>query len=494
MPGSRGDILRKVLERTGITAGRPLNLRRGGVDASHGAELLRKLRGFSRNAALLSSKLDNLIEFKYPAAVLESSWRKWKKPSRLTFGKILRRYGGETPHGGRLDKLGNVTPLSRPLPTIAFRFSIKPPRTPVHATRYPSTVLESVWRRIKKPTRVSDVLKDTPAANMPKTMNQETEKAINVTKRKMTVIQRKADKKHKDWEQLSSRLDDVINFDSITYHETEAERHSRKARGHREKAESALKLGGYATAAGAASVAHPFLRGMGERAVRKVGTTIIEKSPSISGILPSTGHFIASHAKPIFKAAAFAPVAALGGYYAGHKVGSWRQDKKVDEELKRANEARRIRNAVVQSKTQLSVPINFDYRSEAEQIQEHAKKEATKTAVEVMYEKLLKGEKPRIRLSSQLDRLINFQDPRPRNPLGEFQPQSEGGPDPNAMATVYKQPQQQGAGMTLPKAAGAALAGGALGAIGGEAGKAGWKKAASIVKRLAAKRKSVLVK
>jgi hypothetical protein len=98
---ARGDILRKVLDRTGITAARPLNLRRGGADTSSAAALLRKLRGFSQNAALLSAKLDQLIEFAspkiYPEAVMKSVWAKIKKPSRRTFGQIMRRHDPRSP-------------------------------------------------------------------------------------------------------------------------------------------------------------------------------------------------------------------------------------------------------------------------------------------------------------------------------------------------------------------------------------------------------------
>jgi hypothetical protein len=96
-------------------------------------------------------------------------------------------------------------------------------------------------------------------------------------------------------------------------------------------------------------------------------------------------------------------------------------------------------------------------------------------------------------LSAKLDELISFAaDPRPRNPLGEFSPQNSGGPDPNAMATVYKmpqlQPQQQGG---LPGSAATLLAGGALGAVGASAGKQGYEQIVKGVKHLAAKRKSL---
>jgi hypothetical protein len=98
----------------------------------------------------------------------------------------------------------------------------------------------------------------------------------------------------------------------------------------------------------------------------------------------------------------------------------------------------------------------------------------------------LRDEARRQEMSALLDRLITFADPRPRNPLGQFSPQ-EGGPDPNAMATTYKAPQAQG-GLGVGKAAGAALAGGALGAIGSNIGKAGYESAVKAIKDLAKKR------
>jgi hypothetical protein len=76
-------------------------------------------------------------------------------------------------------------------------------------------------------------------------------------------------------------------------------------------------------------------------------------------------------------------------------------------------------------------------------------------------------------------------DSRPRNEMGQFQPES-GGPDPNAMATVYKQPQQQsgGLGRTIAQAGTLAIAGGALGHVGGEIGKAGTSKVKELLKKL----------
>jgi hypothetical protein len=79
---ARGDILRRVLERTGIASKQPLNLRRGGLDQTQGAELLRKLRGYSQNAALLSSKLDDLIELR----------ERQDEPPRIQSWRPIKRY------------------------------------------------------------------------------------------------------------------------------------------------------------------------------------------------------------------------------------------------------------------------------------------------------------------------------------------------------------------------------------------------------------------
>jgi len=67
-----------------------------------------------------------------------------------------------------------------------------------------------------------------------------------------------------------------------------------------------------------------------------------------------------------------------------------------------------------------------------------------------------------------LDEILMGPDPRPRNPLGEFAPQGDGGPDPNSMAIVYKQPPQQ-----EQQKPGGVLTGSALSVLGGFGGAAG---------------------
>lgn len=98
-------------------------------------------------------------------------------------------------------------------------------------------------------------------------------------------------------------------------------------------------------------------------------------------------------------------------------------------------------------------------------------------------------------LDSRLDNLIHFDDIRARSPqTGEFEPEGESGPNPNAMASVYKQPPPvQSSGISAGKAAGAALAGGALGAIGSNVGKTSWAAGRKMLKDLAARKKSTLI-
>jgi hypothetical protein len=80
--------------------------------------------------------------------------------------------------------------------------------------------------------------------------------------------------------------------------------------------------------------------------------------------------------------------------------------------------------------------------------------------------------------SARLDQLLEFADPRPRNPLGEFTGSSEGVPDPNTMVKTYAQ-----------KATDAAV-GGAAGAVGGATAGAGGlalRKILEMVKKRKAK-------
>lgn len=72
--------------------------------------------------------------------------------------------------------------------------------------------------------------------------------------------------------------------------------------------------------------------------------------------------------------------------------------------------------------------------------------------------------------------IIRFGDPRPRNPLGQFEPPEDGAPSPNTVATVYKQP---GMGSTVGTNL---VAGGALG-VGSVAGGGALKALMSKIKK-----------
>jgi hypothetical protein len=83
----------------------------------------------------------------------------------------------------------------------------------------------------------------------------------------------------------------------------------------------------------------------------------------------------------------------------------------------------------------------------------------------------LRGGNNRQNYIAKLDRLIQFQDPRPRNKLGEFTGSQEGGPDPNAMFRTYQNP-----GPRLGSIAASAAIGGAAGTAAGEGVKHGIEK------------------
>jgi hypothetical protein len=96
-------------------------------------------------------------------------------------------------------------------------------------------------------------------------------------------------------------------------------------------------------------------------------------------------------------------------------------------------------------------------------------------------------------LSSLLDGLIQFADPRARNQLGQFEPISQGGPDPNAMYKTYgpaaAQRQQGGGGLGIGgEIAAATLAAPVVGA-GLKGGELGMQSIIKKIKRAKAARK-----
>lgn len=94
-------------------------------------------------------------------------------------------------------------------------------------------------------------------------------------------------------------------------------------------------------------------------------------------------------------------------------------------------------------------------------------------------------------ISAALDDLIQFEDPRPRNPLGEFTGQEEGGPDPNAMVKTYRiapnqpgmAPNKGGGGPGIFGASGLAVIGGAGGALGSAGAKGALSKIGDALKK-----------
>jgi hypothetical protein len=73
-----------------------------------------------------------------------------------------------------------------------------------------------------------------------------------------------------------------------------------------------------------------------------------------------------------------------------------------------------------------------------------------------------------VKIFESAEEPIEFVDPRDRNNLGQFEPEGSGGPSPNNMAIVYKHPGLLG---SVAKGGALAVTGGALGHLGGEAGK-----------------------
>lgn len=85
-----------------------------------------------------------------------------------------------------------------------------------------------------------------------------------------------------------------------------------------------------------------------------------------------------------------------------------------------------------------------------------------------------------VKIFESAEEPIEFIDPRDRNPLGQFEPEGQGGPNPNNMAMVYKQPGLIG---SLAKGGALAVTGGALGQVGGDLAKKAGKKGKEILKR-----------
>jgi hypothetical protein len=353
---ARGDILRKVLERTGITAGRPLNLKRGAMDASHGAALLRKLRGLSQNAALLSAKLDDVIEFKVSDKEKKARW-----------GAVAGGVPGTVSGGALGAYIGALHPKSMgPYLGSAMKSSTK-------------EVMESIEGELGEGW------------------------------------------KPEHW-----------------------------------------------------GVEKPFQKGHFTAGEAKARVRELNRRVSVKKALGRIGKYSA------IGAATVGTAGALGGY-AASKAGTHHGSNKLSAKLDGLIEFAEYPEAVMKT------------------VWNRIKKPSRKTFGKIMRRHDPRSPIPTMvfreqahMLSAKLDELLGFAaDPRPRNLQGEFEPQGSGGPDPNAMARVYKMPQQQSASPSLSQGAGAALVGGALGAVGGNIGKSSWAASRKALKHLAARRKGV---
>jgi hypothetical protein len=144
----------------------------------------------------------------------------------------------------------------------------------------------------------------------------------------------------------SAKLDRLINFSSITYHETESEIHRRKAGVHSEKAGTGAKLAGLAAIGGAAAYRIPAARGAAYRGA----------SRAARAIHPRLGKFAQETSLPIEKATFLAPAAVLGTYGAAHQIASWRQKSLASKEQKQAQVLRTERNRRIRANGELSQP------------------------------------------------------------------------------------------------------------------------------------------
>jgi hypothetical protein len=142
----------------------------------------------------------------------------------------------------------------------------------------------------------------------------------------------------------SAKLDRLINFSSITYHETESEIHRRKAGVHSEKAGTGAKLAGLAAIGGAAAYRIPAARGAAYRGAGRAAWAIH----------PRLGKFVQETSLPIEKAAFLAPAAILGTYGAAHQIASWRQKSLANKDQKQAQVLRTERNRRIRTNGQLS--------------------------------------------------------------------------------------------------------------------------------------------
>lgn len=143
---------------------------------------------------------------------------------------------------------------------------------------------------------------------------------------------------------LGSKLDGIIEFNSITYHETAGDMYSRKARGQRERARMSLNGSSYATTAASLGVLHPLSRSIGEKAVVSAAGHLAK----VKG-MEATALRLAKNKRTALRVAAFAPAALLAGSYIGNSIAASKNDKKANKEYAQANAIRKVRNSMAAS-------------------------------------------------------------------------------------------------------------------------------------------------
>lgn len=489
---ARGDILRKVLDRAGLVAKRPLNLIRGGADQAAGAELLRRARLFSQHAAMLSSKLDDLIEFKEdekqpPSKILIES----RRAGTLT-GGLLGIYGGSllgAEHGSLSSGITGAKEGVEKFTQYAKEDAARARRK--NAERY--QMIEDEYGGTKR------YLKSGPKIA----------EAEPIKGRARSV----AAKVGKVAKELPTRTkyatEDILHGTGKWLTRSSL---SRSAAGGALAGAAIGRYLGSRTGRALEKAQTRKSKELREARIRRQATDIarahVQARAMIEGLKKQ--NLLSAKLDELIN---FAAAKYATKYPKEVLESSWRRLAKPSRKtfgsmLKRHDPRGRLPQMIFRD---LHGPKTQQF-SVLDTIIEGAKAAgkgllsyvrqypvASAAGAGVLGAALARKQKqkqtvivntPRAnQLSVLLDDVIAFQDPRPRNLQGEFAPQGSGGPDPNAMATVYKMPQPQGSG--IAQGAGAALVGGALGAVGGNIGKTGWAASRRAIKHLAARRKGV---
>jgi hypothetical protein len=175
-------------------------------------------------------------------------------------------------------------------------------------------------------------------------------------------------------------FDSILNFNSITYHETEAEMRTRKARSNREKSSTGLAAAGMLGTGAALAATNPTIATAGRKGMSDLGGWMMSKDPARirdasgiarSGTIGRIGTAIARNPAGAFRVAAAAPPILAAGYALAHTAASWRNDRKANDSYEKANIMRRTRNAQMQSLLagRMRQPVAMSAREELEVIQ-----------------------------------------------------------------------------------------------------------------------------